>query len=272
MRRYRVVQRPGGGFLGAGSALLVRAPGSWPQYRIDTWNPVQMKEPRKGFLLMTHTEVPGGKIYHDPAGRFDGPYVLWYNHGPFRSLKAAQLEFKEGKRVGTVTYWDKHGRVVEQFNEQSESKTSSPWWDGIQDQVPEDGVYTEVGGMTGGNGNSLVLVNKQWEYRGGRVVAESPPFPWRMPTDGFWRVHRGRMVHLPGLDKSSYFLDGRPLHDGDMLRLTLEGRGSKRVQYKLAGRNATDPSLTFLDADAKEEIAAGQTERFLDVRGSLAWP
>jgi hypothetical protein len=276
-RRFQTVQLIEPDLVGPGRSL-VQGDDVWPEYVADTWHPIEKVSPSfaPGSYAIKQITVPGtdGKpstIFADFAGRFHGPYILWYGTGPFRGLKAAEFPFRDGILVGAVTYWNNEGRVLAQFNPNSEKKTAPPWWDGVTDQIPKDGIYTAVGG------GPLYKVHSQWKYQGGKKASELRKPPWEMPSDGFWKTHHGKIVELAGLDKSQFWLNSRPIHKDDILLLKPTGQKEKRVRFALERvqfPTGTEelPAVAFIEADPTINVTEGQVVSYSDLRAPLSWP
>jgi len=215
--------------------------------------------------------LPNGAFVVDESGTIDGNYTQYHSEGPFKGLKSAEYPYISGRISGIVTFWDDHGKVVRQERwsterppnqgevwmptdaDIAEARTSGPWWNGMNDQVPPDGVYTKTESSHLGGAGRQVSVFEQWRYSNGEIAEQRNSTPWLEPDPGFWKLNSGTIVFFPGAGEARYVLDGRRVVDRQELRLRNGPR--VRVEFEDDGKS---PEAWYVLLESNEGIPAGR--------------
>lgn len=201
------------------------------------WLEISVKRFGDGRIHLPITERLSRSVVGDLSGELDGPYVHYYGHGPFKSVIAAQFEFDDGEPVHG-TFWDERGQLVRQERWEDgaivETKASGPWWDGEEDQEPEDGWYTSLLRSSlvlgGGLYQDQYRIASQWRFEDGEIVEYRNSSPWAMPDEGFWRLFH-RILRIDGENGFAFYLRGRKVEDRDEV---LVG-GDTEIQVRIKG-------------------------------------
>ena len=228
--------------------------------------------------------LPDGTFLADVSGVVDGICTLYHTEGPLKGLKAAEYPYVRGRISGIATFWDDYGRVVRQERwsaarpigsdrtwrpreeDVAEVRTAPPWWGGVKDQVPPDGVYTKLdSSFLMGAGQQFSVV-EQWRYAGGAIAERRTSAPWLDPDPSLWQQVSGEIVFFPGAGDERYVLDGRPVPDGQELKL----RDGPRVRVEFED-NGASPRLVFILAESVGDVPAG-TPVELQPGAHLEWP